>query len=196
MLRDFRHGFRALRRRPLYALLVVCVLALGIGANVAVYTIVDGVFLSSLPYAEADRLVTLWSTSPRGETRLSVSYPDFRDWNESTESVESMDLVFGHLVVLEERNGPSQVVAAAVTPGFFTTLGAGMERRRGIAARRRPQVLDLGAEVRGRPRCGRVGRVPERDFVHRDGRGAKGRGLSLLGGDVDTAHPRDLHRAR
>jgi putative ABC transport system permease protein len=124
--RDIGFASRMLARSPGYATVAVLTLAVGIGANTAVFTLVDGVLMSPLPYQDADRLVTLWSTSPsRGLfTRSPVSYPDFRDWESQTSSFENMAMLYGHEMVLREREGPVSIVVAAVSGDYFDVLKA------------------------------------------------------------------------
>jgi putative ABC transport system permease protein len=83
LLRDLRYAARALRRSPMYTLVAIATLALGIGANTAIFSVVDAVLLRPLPYPDADRLVQVsnfWrKTGLRGGT---VSAPDFHDWHD------------------------------------------------------------------------------------------------------------------
>ncbi len=124
--RDIGFAVRMLARSPSYAAVAILTLGLGIGANTAVFTLVDGVLMSPLPYPNSDRLVTLWSTSPsRGLfTRSPVSYPDFRDWKAQAKSFESMAMLYGHEMVLSEREGPASIVVAAVSGDYFDVLQA------------------------------------------------------------------------
>ena len=81
---DIRYGFRVLRRSPSFALAVIAVFALGIGANAAIFTIVDTVLLRPLPFNAADRLVRLFHVPPQstfpGIKTFSVSPANFYDW--------------------------------------------------------------------------------------------------------------------
>jgi putative ABC transport system permease protein len=127
-LKDIRHdaafALRTLRRTPGYTLVAVLTLGIGIGANTAVFTLVDGVLLSPLPYDDSEQLVTLWSTTPsRGFfTRSPVSYPDFRDWRSQATSFQGMAMLYGHGAVLSERGRPTSIVIAAVSSDYFEVL--------------------------------------------------------------------------
>jgi len=127
-LRDIRQdiGFagRTLVRTPAYAAVAILTLGLGIGANTAMFTLVDGVLMSPLPFEDADRLVTLWSNSvSRGPfTRSPVSYPDFRDWRSQATSFDGMAMLYGHDMVLREREGPTPILVAAVSTDYFDVL--------------------------------------------------------------------------
>jgi putative ABC transport system permease protein len=126
--RDFAFALRTLFRSPGYAVAAVLTLGLGIGANTAVFTLVDGVLMSPLPYRDAKQLVTLWSTTPsRGLfTRSPVSYPDFRDWRTQTTSYQGLAMLYGHGTVLEQPEGPVPIVVAAVSGDYFELLRAKM----------------------------------------------------------------------
>src|ERR671933_8121 len=83
-LNDLRHGVRLLRKAPAFSIAALIVLALGIGANTAVFSIVYGVLLRPLPFADPDRLVQLWHVPPQksfpGMTRFSLSAANYLDW--------------------------------------------------------------------------------------------------------------------
>jgi predicted permease len=123
---DLGFALRTLSRTPGYTAVAVLTLGLGIGANTAMFTLVDGVLMRPLPYQDADRLVTLWSSSlSRGPyTRSPVSYPDFRDWRSQATSFEGMAMLYGHDVVLREREGPTPLLVAAVSGDYFELLRA------------------------------------------------------------------------
>jgi hypothetical protein len=78
---DFRYALRALLKRPGFSLLVIATLAIAIGANSAIFSVVNGVLLRPLPYANPDRLVMAWTVLPAFGREVS-SLPDFRDWRE------------------------------------------------------------------------------------------------------------------
>jgi putative ABC transport system permease protein len=124
MRRDLVHAVRILYKRPLFAGAAVLTVALGIGANSAIFSVVHAVLLRPLPYPSPDRLVTLWSANPRQGFDKDVSaYPNFDDWRRQSTSFEGMSAYFGADFALTEAGDPAQISGALVTPGFFETLG-------------------------------------------------------------------------
>ncbi len=91
MVNDLRYAFRSLKRSPGFAVVAVVTLALGIGANTAIFSVLNGVLLKPLPFDEADRLVLVSMTRPAfGEYRRPFSYPDFADLQERSRSFDGM----------------------------------------------------------------------------------------------------------
>jgi putative ABC transport system permease protein len=125
LLRDIRYGVRSLFKRPGFTLIAVLTLALGIGANAAIFSVVNAVLLRPLPYRAADRIVTLWQNNVKaGVSRNDVSPANFLDWREQSRSFETMAGIepFGFSLI---GNGePERFGAWLVTSGFFETLGA------------------------------------------------------------------------
>ena len=124
---DFRHGLRVLWKSPGFTMAAIVVLALGIGANTAIFGIVNGVLLRPLPYANPDRLVQLWHTPPQkqfpGVTRFALSAANYLDW-ESRNTVFSSSAVYRYSQFRLTGNGDPQILRAArVEPTFFSILG-------------------------------------------------------------------------
>ena len=119
---DLRYGLRAMRRAPGFAAAAVLTLALGIGANTAVFSVVNGVLLKSLPYPEPERLVALTETSK--ETRvMAVAYPDYLDWRAAQGVFENLAARMPAGGVLTGDGEPERVTGRLVTASFFKTLG-------------------------------------------------------------------------
>jgi putative ABC transport system permease protein len=123
---DLRYGLRGLRRNPGFTLGVILVLALGIGANTAIFSIVNAALLRPLPYDEASRLMQVWHVPPAksfpGLTLFSVSPANYLDWKAQSASFESMSIYGGRDLTFGGTDHPEVVVAAAVPPEFFTVL--------------------------------------------------------------------------
>src|SRR5262245_18037183 len=120
---DLRYGSRALLRAPSFAIAVVAVLALGIGANTAIFSIVNAVLLRPLAYDEPDRLVRIFHVPPQstfpGLRRFSVSPANFYDWKRAAQSFESMAIYHFRQFVLTGTGNAEAVTAGAVGADFF-----------------------------------------------------------------------------
>ncbi len=128
LVRDVRYALRALRQRPGFSAAAIVVLALGIGANTAIFGIVQAVLLRPLPYAQPDRLVSLWHVPPPtafpGMPRFAVSPANFLDWQQQSRAFERMALMQSRIFTVTGTGEPETLRASAVTPGFFDVLGA------------------------------------------------------------------------
>ncbi len=124
LLQDLRYSLRRLANSPGFALVVVLTLALGIGANTAIFSAVNAVLLRPLPYADPSRLVTIEHLYPSlGALKAPVSVPGFRDYQALGRSFESMAVENGWAVTLTGQVEPLRVPGARVTGRFFGTLG-------------------------------------------------------------------------
>ena len=118
LLQDLQYGVRVLSRQPGFALVAVLTLALGVGANTAIFTVVDAALLRSLPYAEPERLVHLWETKPQADFgEREASYPDYLDWREGGGEVfESVGgYTDGSFTLTAGDEPPERVGGAGVT---------------------------------------------------------------------------------
>jgi putative ABC transport system permease protein len=128
LLQDLRYGARALLRSPGFTAVAVMTLALGVGANTAIFSVVHGVLLRPLPYREPDRLVLAWET--RGPRRAAVTAPDFVDWkaqNQVFETLAARDAITANLTGAQE---PERAEGRRVTADYFPMLGARPEHGR------------------------------------------------------------------
>ena len=122
-MHDIRYALRALRKQPLFTLVAVLTLALGIGANTAIFSLLYQVLLRPLPYPDAERLVFVWNMYPlMGLPQASVSIPDYIDRKTQAPAIEDATLFTGGSANLADGGQPEQVRALMVTPSFFTTL--------------------------------------------------------------------------
>jgi len=121
---DLRHALRAASRRPGFTAVVVATLAVGIGGNVALFSVVDAVLLKPLPYPESDRLVILWENDRiRGTQREGVSGPDYEDLVDRSRSYESIGARHRVDRTLGTPSEPVRVSSARVTASYFDVLG-------------------------------------------------------------------------
>jgi putative ABC transport system permease protein len=123
-MQDIRYALRTFRKQPVFTLVAVLTLMLGIGANTAIFSLLYQILLRPLPYAQADRLVFVWNSySLMGLQRASVSIPDYIDRKTQAPAIEDAALFRLRAANLAEEGRPEQLRALAVTPSFFTTLG-------------------------------------------------------------------------
>jgi putative ABC transport system permease protein len=122
MMADLKYALRTIRRSPGFALAVVLTLALGIGANSAIFSVVHGVLLRPLPYGEPDQLVRIYGRYPEFG-RTATSLPDFQDWRAQSHVFEQMAARYNAAFVLTGEGEPERVLADRVTANFLPTLG-------------------------------------------------------------------------
>jgi putative ABC transport system permease protein len=123
VLRDLRYALRALVRQPGFSIAVALTLALGIGANTAIFSIVNGVLLRRLPYPNDDQLMTVWTRLSSGE-RETASMPDYLDWKAQNSSFSQMTAYANSNDNLAAPGAdPERVPSARVIADYFTTLG-------------------------------------------------------------------------
>ncbi|HEV8356419.1 MAG TPA: ABC transporter permease [Gemmatimonadales bacterium] len=135
LARDLRYGLRMLRRRPAFTAMAVLTLSLGIGANTAMFSVVNSVLLRSLPYPEAERLVSFWGTAP--EKRLPVvAFPEglFLWYHARSRSFERLAAYTAGGASLVSEGQAERLAAAYVSADFFATMGVGPVRGRSFAA--------------------------------------------------------------
>ena len=124
LLHDIRYSFRRLGKSPAFTLVVILTLALGIGANTAIFSVVNTVLLRPLDYAEPGRLVTIEHFYPSlSDLKAPVSVPGFRDYQQRGRSFESMAVETGWAANLTGVGEPTRLQAARVTGRYFGTLG-------------------------------------------------------------------------
>jgi len=122
---DARHAVRGLIREPGFAVVTLLTLAVGIGANTAVFSVVNGVLLRPLPFPDADRLVMVFRTVPRfGFTRSTVSYPDFADWRAGGADIARLAAYASASVTTETPDGAERLTGYRATADLAPVLGA------------------------------------------------------------------------
>ncbi|HJR05986.1 MAG TPA: ABC transporter permease [Pyrinomonadaceae bacterium] len=121
ILQDLRYGFRMLLKSPGFTFVAVLALALGIGANSAIFSVVNAVLLRPLPFKEPERLVMLWERNETQDT--SVAYPNFLDWRDESKAFEQMTAYRRDSFNLTGAGEPERLAGRLVTGNFFATLG-------------------------------------------------------------------------
>ena len=122
LLQDIRYGARMLLKNPGFTAIAIVTLALGIGANTALFSVVNGVLLSPLPFPEPDRLITLFSQSPQSP-RWSISYPNFLDWQRENRSFSALAAFRQDDFNLTGSGEPERLKTNMVSSTFFPILG-------------------------------------------------------------------------
>lgn len=129
---DLRYGFRMLVKSPGFMVVAVVALALGIGANSALFSVVNAVLLRPLPYEQPDRLVIMWEKA--ADMDMSVAYPNFKDWEAESGSFEQMAAHRRDSFNLTGAGEPERLAGRMTSSSFFATLGVKMFKGRDFAA--------------------------------------------------------------
>ncbi|MFZ0923527.1 MAG: ABC transporter permease, partial [Candidatus Acidiferrales bacterium] len=134
LCQDVRYGLRMLRKSPGFTAVAVLTLALGIGANTAIFSVVQGVLLASLPYRHPERLVMVLESNERFPED-AISYPNFLDWQRTAHSFAQMAaLMGGQGFDLTAPGAPEHLDGQRVSAGFFNTMGATLALGREFSA--------------------------------------------------------------
>jgi putative ABC transport system permease protein len=135
LLQDLRFGVRMLLKNPGFTTIAVLTLALGIGANTAIFSVVNAVLLRPLPFKDPAALTTLWSTDVRQSGRQSsISYPDFVDWRAQSQSFERMAVFRTRSFTLTGDSEPARLIGSVVSADIFSLLGIAPLAGRGFLA--------------------------------------------------------------
>jgi putative ABC transport system permease protein len=124
LLHDLRFGFRMMVRNPVFTSIAIVTLALGIGANTAIFSVVDAVLLRPLPYPQPDRLVFLWSTwNSQGVPMGSSALPDYHEWRDRNQVFEGLGaFYYGDFNLSADAEAPERIQGAYVSANFFQVV--------------------------------------------------------------------------
>lgn len=123
-LGDLRYAIRLLMKQPGFTLVTIAVLALGIGATTAIFSVVDGVLLRPLPYADADRLVSVSNYYRKSAFRGTISGPDYHDWHDQAQSFSGLAMYNSNQSSISVDGAADYAVVTRATPEFFDVMGA------------------------------------------------------------------------
>ena len=123
LLQDFRYALRQLRRNPGFTAVAVVTLALGLGANTAIFSVIDAVLLRPLPFHAPSRLVVVRPTEPGRRDDIGVSYPTFLDWRAENHVFEGLSVFRQDDFTLTGRGEPAHLTGAVVSANLFSVLG-------------------------------------------------------------------------
>ncbi len=154
-MNDLRYALRALIKSPAFSLIAIAALAFGIGANTAMFSVVNAILLRPLPFPQSDRLVTIWQTNPAvakmGFPLAPTSVPDFQDWRTQAKSFEAISALEGWNTNLTGDGEAERLDGAAVSANLFSLLHVEPLLGRGFVEgedqRGRNQVVILSSEL-------------------------------------------------
>jgi putative ABC transport system permease protein len=122
-LKDLRFGVRTLKKSPAFTAIAILVIALGVGANTAIFSVVNAVLLQPLPFKDSDRLVVLSEQMPNTGGRMSISFPSFLDWRAQARGFEGMAGYRSYAGTITGIDPPTRLNGRFVSAGFFELLG-------------------------------------------------------------------------
>src|SRR5256885_15204928 len=121
LLQDLRYGARMLAKKPSFTLVAIITLALGIGANTAIFSIVNGLLLRPLPYRDSERLAIIWTHSPGANVAQDWPSPgQFSAIKAKSEVFEALALARGNIAILAGQDAPERLNVVQVTSGVFS----------------------------------------------------------------------------
>jgi putative ABC transport system permease protein len=132
LFHDIRFAIRVLLKSPGFALIAVLTLALGIGTNTAIFSVVNAVLLRPLPFRDPSRLVLVIEKSKY--PTITVSYENYLDWRDQSHSFESMEAIYGTNMTLTGKGDPQRLVARRITAGFLPAVGVSPRIGRNFSA--------------------------------------------------------------
>ena len=123
LFKDIRFGVRSLLKRPGFTAIAIITLALGIGANTAIFSVVNALLLRPLPFKEPARLVQVWEANfKRGRNTMEVSYPNFADWRDQNQVFEQIAAYSDKTFNLTDTGEPERIQGEIVSPSLFPFL--------------------------------------------------------------------------
>jgi putative ABC transport system permease protein len=134
-LHDIRYALRAMKQSPGFSAIAIATLAIGIAANVTIFTVVNAVVLKSLPYAEPEQLIAIDETIPsQNLDSAGVSYPNYLDWKKSIKAIQDIGVFSERNITLVTGEGGVRISGAEVSTNMFSLLGVDVAMGRGFQA--------------------------------------------------------------
>ena len=127
---DLRYAFRMLLKSPGFSIIAIITLALGIGANSAIFSVIDTVLLRPLPFPQPNELAMLWSAPGNGAGRETHSFPDYEDFRAQAKSFHALSAYVQASTVLSTNGDPIELDGLAATSDIFSVLGFAHARPR------------------------------------------------------------------
>jgi len=194
LIKDIRYGLRSLFKRPAFTAIALVALALGIGANTAIFSLVNAVVLRPLPFSQPDRLVWVWGNIRNGGNRASISPPDFLDYREKNKAFENFAASFSMplAVNITGAGDPERLNGSAVTGNYFQTFGVTPLLGRGFTLENEKTGQDNVAVISHELWQRRFGGDPEivNKKIVLDGKAIQV--LGVMGPDVSLPQPAEL----
>src|SRR5277367_1852306 len=195
-LQDIHYGLRILCKSPGFTTIAILTLAFGIGANTAIFSVVQGVLLAPLPYSEPQNLVLVWHYNLTLKHAISVSYPDFLDWQRNARSFQQMAAYDSQDHNLTAPGTPEHLNGEEISSGFLTTLGIKPVLGREFSPREDQQggapVVIISSRLwknRFAGRADALGKSVTLDGVEYTIAGVLPAGFRLFGDDADVYTP-------
>ena len=135
LLQDLRHSIRALRKTPVFSIAATLTLALGLGVNISVFTVMNAALLESLPVRQPDRLVHVFSWTEKGDEHFDFSYPLYVDLRDGARALSGLAAYASNNVGLSRADRSDRVVAEFVSSNYFSVLGVDLIAGPGLAGR-------------------------------------------------------------
>src|SRR5579872_1799805 len=124
LIKDLQYAARSLRKTPVFSISAILTLAIGIGANTAIFSVVNAVILRPLPFAQPDRLVRIFEKNDRQHiSQFSSSIPNYLSWKEQSQSFEAIASIGFVSLNLTGKGDPEQFAGTTLTPSLFPLLG-------------------------------------------------------------------------
>ena len=124
IVQDIRYGLRMLRKSPGFTFVAVLTLALGIGANTAIFSVVNAVLIRALPYRNPQQLVLIWSDEQKGSARDQLSYTDIDDYRTQSHSFQNVVAFADWSATFTGNGDPARIPGVQVSDGYFSLMGA------------------------------------------------------------------------